>query len=95
MPKVRHMKSRMGGNVANQFVIEVVENGVDVEYLQSYHSIIVRKEYGSRPSVTLDVNKWDYSSTTRRYRNKFLGETSRDVRMKINSGEYQLANLNL
>ena len=41
-----------------------------------------------------DENYWDYSSTTGRYRNKFLGETKKETQAKIDSGEYILTNLN-
>lgn len=45
-------------------------------------------------SVTLDQKKWDYSNTTGKYRNEFLGEKKADTQRKIQSGEYKLANLN-
>jgi len=43
--------------------------------------------------VVLDEN-WDYSRTTGRYRNKFLGETVKKTREKIASGEYVIEDLN-
>lgn len=66
----------------------------DVEYFQSYDSIIVRKEYGPNHNITLDVNYWDYSVTTGKYRNQFLGETKKETEAKIKSGEYKLVDLN-
>jgi len=44
--------------------------------------------------VYLDNNKWDYSRTTGKYRNQFLGESKKETERKIKSGEYQLVNLN-
>jgi len=45
-------------------------------------------------NVTLDRYKWDYSVTTGRYRNQFLGEDIRETRKKIEQGIYTLADLN-
>ena len=87
MVKVRNMKSNSGRSVANQFEIETD----DATYLQSYDSIIVKRMSG----VTyLDEYYWDYSVTTGRYRNMFLGETKKETQAKIDSGEYILTNLN-
>ena len=87
MVKVRNMKSNSGRSVANQFEIET-DNGT---YLQSYDSIIAKRMIGV---VYLDEYYWDYSVTTGRYRNMFLGETKKETQAKIDSGEYILTNLN-
>jgi len=42
----------------------------------------------------LDRNSWDCSATTGRYRNLFLHENKATTQKKINSGEYELADLN-
>ena len=73
--------------VKNQFVIR---DG-DKIYFQSYNSIIALKQNGK---IYLDVNKWDYSRTTGKYRNMFLDETIKETREKIESGEYILTDLN-
>ena len=44
--------------------------------------------------IYLDRNYWDYSVTTSKYRNLFLGETKRETEKKIKSGEYILTDLN-
>ena len=44
--------------------------------------------------VVLDETYWNYSSTTGKYRNMFLGEDRATTEAKIASGEYQLTNLN-
>ena len=87
--KVRNMFSPNGNQVANQFIIETPEG----TYFQSYRSIIafIDKKTGER---TLDEYYWDYSRTTSKYRNQFLGEGVADTRSKIQSGEYKLADLN-
>ena len=87
--KVRNMFSQNGNQVANQFIIETPEG----TYFQSYRSIIafIDKKTGE---ITLDEYYWDYSRTTGKYRNEFLGEYIADTRAKIESGEYKLADLN-
>ena len=86
--KVKQMTSSRSGNpVANQFIIYTAEGS----YFQSYDSVIVTNNSGK---ITLDNNTWDYSPTTGKYRNEFLGEGIAETRAKIESGEYTLANLN-
>ena len=87
MVKVRNMKSSNGNSVANQFEIETD----DATYFQSYNSVIAKRMIGV---VYLDEYYWDYSTTTGRYRNMFLGETKKETQAKIDSGEYVLTNLN-
>lgn len=72
----------------NQFVISTEEG----HYFKSYGSIIVFKPINGK--VQLDVNKWDYSITTGKYRNLFLGETKKETERKIKNGEYELVDLN-
>ena len=90
MIKVRNMVSDRGNDIANQFIIE----GDDWTIFQSYRSVIAKKMYDGSNKIFVDENYWDYSSTTGRYRNKFLGETKKETQAKIDSGEYILTNLN-
>ena len=69
--------------VVNQFVISDGGN----EYLQSYNSIIVKRDINN--NITLGQN-WDYSKTTGKYRNLYLGETKKETENKIKSGEYKI-----
>lgn len=88
--KVSNMQSNNSYNaVANQFLIETNEG----EYFQSYQSIIAFRD--NNGNVTLDEHFWDYSRTTGKYRNQFLGEGKKETQEKINSGIYKLANLNV
>ena len=64
----------------------------DGTYFQSYDSLIVF--INNKGKVTLDTNLWNYSTTTRKYRNIFLNETTKETLAKIESGEYVLDNLN-
>lgn len=87
--RVSNMISSKGNAVANQFIIFIPDIG---RVFQSYSSVIaIRSLEGG---VTLDETYWDYSVTTGRYRNEFLGEGIAETRKKIESGEYALANLN-
>ena len=95
--KVKNMTSRTGRMVANQFIITMTNRCVTVEYFQSYDSLIAKRitsQISGRAIIRLDVNKWDYSTTTGKYRNQFLGETKKETQAKIDSGEYILTNLN-
>ena len=89
--KVQNMTNRNGIAVKNQFII------FDSEFtaFQSYQTIIVKIvfENGKR-QVYLDRDSWDYSTTTGKYRNLFLGESKKETEKKIASGEYKLDNLN-
>lgn len=86
--KVHNMVGRKGNAVANQFRI-VEDDGT--EWFQSYDTVIARKREGH---VTLDEAKWNYSRTTSKYRNQFLGESTKETQAKIDSREYFMADLN-
>ena len=86
--KVENMESDAGNSIANQFII-TTDNGV---YFQSYRSIIAYREYGGK--MYLDKHYWDYSTTTGKYRNQFLGEGIKETRQKIKDGLYKLVDLN-
>ena len=102
--KVSNMTSSKGNNVANQFLIEgaVVQLPDDTytgRMFQSYDSNIALIAYecgntGNTYRVFLDKRYWDYSVTTGKYRNQFLGELIAETRKKIESGEYELVDLN-
>lgn len=85
--KVRNMTSNSGNKIANQFII----SASGIEFFQSYDSIIVKKASGR---TILDEIYWNYSPTTSKYRNLFLGETTKETQAKIDSGEYFLRDLN-
>ena len=75
------------GAVKNQFLIQTETSRI----FQSYDSVIVKKENGK---IYLDEKYWDYSNTTSKYRNQFLGEDKKQTQKKIDSSEYILTNLN-
>ena len=73
--------------VKNQFIIET--KGAIL--FQSYDSVICMNKNGQ---MYLDEYYWDYSATTGKYRNIFLGESKQETEKKIKSKEYKLTNLN-
>ena len=84
--KIKNLTSPRGNEVPNQF--EINYNGALI--YQSYKAIIAKIERG----VTyLDEHYWNYSKTTSKYRNIFLGENTKDTLKKIKSGEYILTDL--
>lgn len=85
--KVSQFNGRNGA-VKNQFEITTPEG----RYFQSYESVIA---FISNDGKTqLDSKYWDYSKTTGKYRNQFLGEDKKATEAKIKAGEYELTNLN-
>src|SRR3990167_8146030 len=108
--KLYNMKSNRGKEVPNQFIMSEEGRGangnfIKKEVFQSYNSVIAEKIYwreedikgieGAKTiEITLDEHYWDYSTTTGKYRNQFLGEGIEETRKKIASGDYKMANLN-
>ena len=87
---VENFKSNRSGNpIANQFVI-TIENGDRI--FQSYKSVIAIKTFCGK--VQIDVDRWNYSRTTSRYRSQFLNESTKQTQEKINNGTYLLTDLN-
>jgi hypothetical protein len=83
-----HVKVSNFEGAKDQFIIET-NKGV---YFQSYDSIIALKSNGK---IYLDKNTWDYSRTTTKYLNRFLGNTDTiEVKTRIETGKYILTNLN-
>ena len=85
--RVDNMTSSAGKAVPNQFELQCDK------YLafQSYNSMIAAYIYKDDSKVYLDKAKWDYSTTTGKYRNRFLNDSGIDeTRQKIKSGEYKV-----
>lgn len=98
--KVSNILNKNGRAIPNQFIITeegrgALGNFLSRETFQSYKSVIaVKTVWEDRADIKLDEHYWDYSVTTGKYRNIFLGETKKETEKKIKSGEYTLANLN-
>lgn len=79
--RIQNMTGRSGDPIKNQFII-TTDKG---KLFQSYDSAIALIE----PCGQVHLSKhWDYSTTTGKYRNMFLGETKKETQRKIDSGEY-------
>ena len=97
--KVQNMTSSKGNKIANQFIIEekggIMGNFSNRQTFQSYDSVIaVKTVWEDETRIELDQAYWDYSVTTGKYRNIFLGENKKATQAKIDSGEYKLENFN-
>jgi hypothetical protein len=81
-----------GGNVAKNQRIEYYP---DYTLFVSYDTNIIKTTFedGQR-IIYLDEYYWNYSATTRNYRNQFLGENTKETQKKIETGIYKLTNLN-
>lgn len=88
MTKVANIRSARGNIVPNQFTIKT-DSGT---YFQSYESIICFRSNDGK--IYLDEKFWDYSRTTAKYRNIFLGENKQETLKKINDGTYTFKELN-
>lgn len=85
--KVENLTSSRGNDVPNQFRLRF-ENGT---VFQSYDSTIAisLRVFGEPEQIYLTPH-WDYSKTTGKYRNSWLGEDIKETSAKIKSGEYIL-----
>jgi hypothetical protein len=90
--QVKNMTSlKSYNNIPNQFIIY----DDNKTYFQSYKSIIVKIERLEDKVITyLDPIYYNYSRTTSKYRNAFLGESTKEIESKIKQGVYILENLN-
>jgi len=81
IPRVENMKSNNGNDIANQFIIY----GIDFKLFQSYKSPIALIMNDGKTYIFED---WDYSVTTGKYRNQFLGENKKETEQKLKNKEY-------
>lgn len=90
--QVKNMTSlKSYNNIPNQFIIY----DDNKTYFQSYRSIIVKIERLEDKVITyLDPVYYNYSRTTSKYRNAFLGESTKEIESKIKQGVYILQDLN-
>ena len=85
---VRPMLSRGGNPTPNQLIMSDPYG----ETFVSYGTKIAFRSITNK--VVLDKNYWDYSRTTGKYRNEFLGMGVEDCRKGIKDGSIQLVDLN-
>jgi len=87
IPNVENMTSSNGNDVPNQFIIKT-DKGV---FFKSYSTIIAAEIDGK---TYLDADKWDYSTTTGKYRNQFLNMDKKETEKAIAAGKIILTDLN-
>tara|TARA_R110002051_G_scaffold305015_1_gene374689 strand:+ start:218 stop:556 length:339 start_codon:yes stop_codon:yes gene_type:complete len=87
-PTVMNMTSSSGNKVKNQFLIWTDKG----QYFQSYQTVIAFRD--NEGNVTLDRGRWDYSTTTGKYRNSFLGMNKAQTEKAIKAGDIKLEDLN-
>lgn len=78
--RVGNMYSSRLNTIPNQYILNFEKGTV----FQSYDSVICVKTNGK---IYL-TSKWDYSKTTGKYRNQFLGENMQITQDKIKKNEY-------
>jgi hypothetical protein len=83
--RVENFVNDNGNKVPNQFKV-TTPNGT---YFQSYDSIIIFEDKNGKITLGRD---WDYSQTTGKYRNQYLGEGIAETRKKIEDGTYTVDN---
>lgn len=83
------MKVLQFDGVKNQFIMTDNDGNI---FFQSYDSIIAMKSFDGKNY--LDENFWNYSRTTSKYRNRFFGMTTKEIKAGIEDGSIILTNLN-
>lgn len=92
-PRIEALLTSSGKPAKDQFV-HYYDDG-SMAFVSYGTTIAVRPADYPRNPIRLDRDKWNYSITTARYRNRFLGEATAATRKRIKSGQYVLANLNV
>ena len=81
--RVNNMVSDRGNDIPNQFELRF-DGGI---VFQSYNSVIAVKLYNDNKVYLGD--DWDYSRTTGKYRNKFLGVNKAEIVKGLTNGNFQ------
>ena len=91
------MQSRGGNPLANQQILSDDNGSMFVSYGTKI-CYKTEKRFNiqgvRRPQYVFDENYWDYSRTTSKYRNEFLGFGVAECRQGIKEGWIKLDNLN-
>ena len=89
--KVKHLTTKSGKIIPNQFSIE---EGCH-KYLQSFERIMCKQSYHpSYINTLIDQDTWNNSMITLKYVYKFLGKTKKEITEGIKEGSIILVNLN-
>lgn len=90
---LKPMTSRGGNPLANQQILSEPDGETFVSYGTkiAFRSF---KRFNGKHDIYLDENYWDYSRTTGKYRNEFLGFGVEECRKGIKDGTIKLKDLN-
>ena len=92
-PRKEAMLTSSGKPAKDQFV-HYYDDGSSA-FVSYGTTIAVRPADYPKSRIQLDKHKWNYSITTARYRNRFLGEATAATRKRIQTGQYELVSLNV
>ena len=92
---VENMTSRNGKPIPNQVILSESLGDTFVSYGTKivYQSTRISKD-GLPKDIIVDETNWDYSRTTGKYRNEFMGMGVQDVRDHIKDGRIKVGDLN-
>lgn len=80
---VQNMTSNISNlPIANQFIINFKIGIYSLEMFQSYKTIIAVRNLNTG-LIFLDSTAWNYSTTTSKYRVRFLAETTQQTRKRL------------
>lgn len=82
----------MKAKIIGQNVVEL-SNDNGEKFLQSYNSIIIKIDKTGQ--IFFDVVFYNYSKTTIKHRNQYLGLTSQEIEQGLRTGLYKFENLNI
>jgi hypothetical protein len=91
---VRPMTSRGGSELANQQILSDPAGETFVSYGTKIAYRSHKRYNNGEPRIVLDKDYWDYSRTTSKYRNEFLGFGIDECRRRISDGRIELLDLN-
>ena len=91
---VRSMTSNSGNTNPNHQIITEPHGEVMVSYGTKICFMSFDSNKEGKKRIILDENYWDYSTTTGRFRNQFLGMGIQECREGIKDGSIELSNLN-
>lgn len=92
-PHKEAMLTSSGKPAKDQYV--VYHDDGSTAFVSYGTTIAVRPADYPKTRIKLDKWKWNYSITTARYRNRFLGEATAQTRKRIQNGQYELVDLNV
>lgn len=88
VPDFSHNIKLVGYLTPHSCIIRNLRNGNEYELLYSYTTVVVKKSKTGHVSVSAYWSSTDGSTTTKKHIMKYLGMSIKDVRKKIETGEF-------